>query len=125
MPSTLPYYWQLASASTSDRLVSSRSLVETLASQQKEANIEIGKVAIRPNSKLFNDGLQSEQVMYIDGKIVAEAEKSLEEHNSAEVTYAIRRLVKGLASHRDSSRLGFSVALCEVRLGKDTHLSTY
>lgn len=116
MPSTLPYYWKLASAFTTDRLTSSRSLVETLASQQKEANIETGKAALLllPDTKLFHDGLQAEGAMYIDGKVVAEAEKSLEEHNSTEVTYAVRRLVKGLASHRDSSRLGFSVALCEV-----------
>lgn len=34
---------------------------------------------------------------------------------SEDVNYALRRLVRGLASPRDSSRLGFAVALTEVR----------
>ena len=37
-------------------------------------------------------------------------------HNTAQdVSYSIRRLVRGLASPRESSRLGFAVALTEVR----------
>jgi DNA polymerase phi len=113
MPSTLPYYWQLASASREDRLASSHSLVETLISQQKEANVE--RVALPDSSKPFDDGLEATDPLQLDGKIVEEAEKLLDAHNSTEVTYAVRRLMKGLASHRESSRLGFSVALCEVR----------
>ena len=35
---------------------------------------------------------------------------------SSDVNYALRRLVRGLASPRDSSRLGFAVALTEVSL---------
>ena len=35
--------------------------------------------------------------------------------NAADVSYSIRRLVRGLASPRESSRLGFAVALTEVR----------
>lgn len=115
MPSTLPYYWQLASASRGDRLKSSHSLVETLKSQQKEANVVA--VALPDKSKPFDDGLDTaEAALQLDGKTVEEAEQLLDAHNSTEVTYAVRRLLKGLASHRESSRLGFSVALCEVRL---------
>lgn len=117
MPSTLPYYWQLASASTSDRLPSSKSLVETLITQQKAANVE--QVAVKSSANLFNDGLQASMPAQVDGKEVEEAEKSLEAHNCTEVVYALRRLMKGLASHRESSRLGFSVALCEVSERKD------
>ncbi|UZJ56547.1 hypothetical protein CBS101457_005867 [Exobasidium rhododendri] len=111
MPSTLPYYWQLASASTSDRLSSSQSLVDTLVVQQKAANV--GQVSITRSANLFKDGLQA-PALQIDGKQVEEAEKQLEAHNCSEVVYALRRLMKGLASHRESSRLGFSVALCEL-----------
>jgi DNA polymerase phi len=112
MPSTLPYYWQLASASTSDRLSSSRSLVDDLVTQQKAASVE--QVAIKKSANLFDDGLEAHGAAHIDGKQVEEAEKMLEAHNCSEVVYALRRLMKGLASHRESSRLGFSVALCEV-----------
>lgn len=34
--------------------------------------------------------------------------------NAQDVSYSIRRLVRGLASPRESSRLGFAVALTEV-----------
>lgn len=76
------------------------------------------KVALLENPKPFDDGLDLTEAMQLDGKSVEEAEKLLDAHNSTEVTYAVRRLMKGLASHRESSRLGFSVALCEVRLSR-------
>lgn len=38
----------------------------------------------------------------------------LDELNAHDVSYSIRRLVRGLASPRESSRLGFAVALTEV-----------
>ncbi len=39
---------------------------------------------------------------------------SLDSLNAQDVSYSIRRLVRGLASPRESSRLGFAVALTEV-----------
>lgn len=38
----------------------------------------------------------------------------LDDLNVEDVSYAIRRLARGLASPRESSRLGFAVALTEV-----------
>lgn len=38
----------------------------------------------------------------------------LDVFNAQDVSYSIRRLVRGLASPRESSRLGFAVALTEV-----------
>jgi hypothetical protein len=34
--------------------------------------------------------------------------------NAPDVAYSVRRLVRGIASPRESSRLGFAVALTEV-----------
>jgi DNA polymerase phi len=42
-------------------------------------------------------------------------DSKLDVMNAQDVAYAIRRLVRGLASPRESSRLGFAVALTEVR----------
>ena len=39
----------------------------------------------------------------------------LDSMNAQDVSYSVRRLLRGLASSRESSRLGFSVALTEVR----------
>lgn len=114
MPSTLPYYWQLASASTADRLSSSHALVDTLVSQQRAAKLNGVAAVVGKGANLFNDGLASPAAAQTDAEEVEEAEAALEAQNCAEVVYAIRRLMKGLASHRESSRLGFSVALCEV-----------
>ena len=45
-----------------------------------------------------------------------ELESRLGQEHTDEVVYSLRRLIRGLTSPRDSSRLGFSVALSEVRL---------
>jgi DNA polymerase phi len=45
---------------------------------------------------------------------VVDGHKSGNADNGAELTYALTRLVKGLASGRESARLGFSIALTEV-----------
>lgn len=38
----------------------------------------------------------------------------LDSQNAQDVSYSLRRLIRGLASPRESSRLGFAVALTEV-----------
>jgi DNA polymerase phi len=50
-----------------------------------------------------------------DGEGV-ELDKALAKKNAEDVVYTVKRLVRGLASSRESSRLGFAVALTEVRL---------
>jgi DNA polymerase phi len=44
-----------------------------------------------------------------------ETQDQLDVLNAPDVSYSIRRLIRGLASPRDSSRIGFAVALTEVR----------
>jgi hypothetical protein len=48
----------------------------------------------------------------------------LDTFNAQDVSYSIRRLIRGLASPRESSRLGFAVALTEVRLVAHTPTSS-
>lgn len=45
-----------------------------------------------------------------------ELDKRLDKENAPDVVYAVKRLIRGLGSSRDSSRLGFAVALTEARL---------
>lgn len=91
MSTTLPLFWKLSSASKKDRVDASVKLVSAL--EQFQA-LHV------PQSK--SDGSDNEGG---DG---------LDALNSQDVSYSIRRLVRGLASPRESSRLGFSVALTEV-----------
>ena len=48
------------------------------------------------------------------GLRAVQSEKSLVAGNAEDVVYSIRRLIRGLGSSRENSRLGFSVALTEV-----------
>lgn len=93
MSSTLPLYWNLSSPATKDRLDASAKLIASLERFQAQFQ--------ENSSKRTNEG---------DG----EGADKLDLHNAQDVSYAIRRLVRGLASPRESSRLGFSVALTEV-----------
>jgi len=100
MSTTLPLFWKLSSASKKDRVDASVKLISALEQFQ---------VLHVPQSK--SDGSDNEGG---DG---------LDALNSQDVSYSIRRLVRGLASPRESSRLGFSVALTEVRPCPSTDLA--
>ena len=65
-----------------------------------------------PNNDASSDSGEEE-----DGEQAASlGGDKLDALNAADVSYSVRRLVRGLASPRESSRLGFAVALTEVRL---------
>jgi DNA polymerase phi len=93
MSTTLNLYWNLASPAKDERLDASVKLISALQSFQK-AHIE----------SLSNHDEETEPDLSLDGL------------NAQDVSYALRRLVRGLASARESSRLGFAVALTEVHL---------
>lgn len=97
MFTTLPLFWKLSSASKKDRIDASVKLIGALEQFQ---GLHV------PQSR--SDGSDNEGG---DG---------LDTLNSQDVSYSIRRLVRGLASPRESSRLGFSVALTEVCLSTMT-----
>lgn len=93
MATTLELFWNLSSSTKKDRLDASVKLVSTLDHFQSQF--------IPPPSSEEDD-----------------VEDNLETFNAQDVSYSIRRLVRGLASPRESSRIGFSVALTEVCLLK-------
>ncbi|KAF9246115.1 DNA polymerase phi-domain-containing protein [Melanogaster broomeanus] len=97
MSTTLPLFWNLSSASKKDRIDASVKLISSL--EQFQA-LHV------PQTK--SDGSDNE-----DGD-------GLDTLNSQDVSYSIRRLIRGLASPRESSRLGFSVALTELLSRIDT-----
>lgn len=115
MAGNLSHFWQLASASTSDRLVSSSTLVSSLVEKQQS----LGQPSSDVPERLFADNLgknDDRTPLLVSERLAKEAETSLEAHNASDVVYSVKRLLKGLASHRESSRLGFAVTLSEVRL---------
>ncbi|KAK0197249.1 DNA polymerase phi-domain-containing protein [Armillaria mellea] len=95
MSTTLPLFWNLSSSSKKERIDASVKLISSL--EQFQAQF------VKDSSDTSEDESQE------DDKI-----DSLDKYNAHDVSYSVRRLVRGLASPRESSRLGFSVALTEL-----------
>ena len=92
--STLELFWNLPSSKKKERLDSTAKLVTILHRFQAEFTpVEV------PDGEGTSDSDQAD---------------TLDTLNAQDVSYSIRRLIRGLASPRESSRLGFAVALTEV-----------
>ncbi|KAH9842530.1 DNA polymerase phi-domain-containing protein [Rhodofomes roseus] len=100
MSTTLPLFWDLSSASANTRIDASVKLVSSLEHFQSQ-------FVPKKNMGRGEDGAEQKG----DG---------LDALNAQDVSYSIRRLVRGLASPRESSRLGFAVALTELLSKIDT-----
>jgi DNA polymerase phi len=95
MSTTLELFWNLSSSKKKERLDAAAKLVTTLHRFQSEfAPAEV------------SDGEETSDSAQVD---------TLDTLNAQDVSYSIRRLIRGLASPRESSRLGFAVSLTEVR----------
>ncbi len=99
MSTTLPLFWHLSSASKKERLDASVKLVAAL--EHFQSNF-VPKESPETSEDEDEDG----ETKKSDG---------LDALNAQDVSYSLRRLIRGLASPRESSRLGFGVALTEVR----------
>lgn len=93
--STLPLYWKLSSPADAERLSASVDLISSIERFQTEYTPED---AAEPR---------------LDAQAVDLAAQ-IDAATSEDVKYALRRLTRGLASPKESSRLGFAVALTEV-----------
>lgn len=103
MSTTLELFWNLSSSKKKERLDATAKLVTTLHKFQSD---------FAPAEA--SDGEENSDSAQTD---------TLDTLNAQDVSYSIRRLIRGLASPRESSRLGFSVALTEVRLDDNAFIS--
>ena len=104
MSTTLPLFWHLSSSSRKERIDASVKLIAAL--EQFQAQF------VPRNMPNTNSG--SEMEVDEDDEENTNKSGGLDVLNAQDVSYSIRRLVRGLASPRESSRLGFAVALTEV-----------
>ncbi|KAK0210612.1 DNA polymerase phi-domain-containing protein [Desarmillaria ectypa] len=95
MSTTLPLFWNLSSSSKKERIDASVKLISSL--EQFQAQFA------KDSSDTSEDESQEDNNT-----------DPLDKYNAHDVSYSVRRLVRGLASPRESSRLGFSVALTEL-----------
>lgn len=104
MSTTLPLFWHLSSSSKNKRLDASVKLINTLEHFQTQ------KAAQAPATSTAESSEEEDDQEYSTQKF----KDNLDVLNVQDVAYSIRRLIRGLASPRESSRLGFAVALTEV-----------
>ena len=112
MTTTLPLFWDLSSASKKDRINASVKLVGAL--EQFQAKF-VPQTSAPGTSGPDDDDDDDDD----DEGAVNSDELNLQ--NAQDVSYSIRRLIRGLASPRESSRLGFAVALTEVNYKCETY----
>ncbi|KAK7014985.1 DNA polymerase phi-domain-containing protein [Favolaschia claudopus] len=101
MSTTLPLFWDLSSVSKKQRIDASVKLIGALEQFQAQ---------FVPKDERSEDEGEDDD-MPVD---------SIDKFNVQDVSYSIRRLIRGLASPRESSRLGFAVALTELLSRLDT-----
>lgn len=103
MSTTLPLFWHLSSVSKKERIDASIKLVGAL----EQFQTQFSQKPAPGTSGSDDEDEDEESTSKSDG---------LDLLNAQDVSYSIRRLIRGLASSREQSRLGFAVALTEVRI---------
>jgi DNA polymerase phi len=121
MSTTLPLFWDLSSADKKRRIGASVKLICTLEKFQASYEHKLAKSDVSSNEN-ENDSNGEEDVQGTGAVGNIEHDNMLDSLNSPDLAYSVRRLVRGLASPRESSRLGFAVALTEVRAELQCHL---
>lgn len=107
----LQLFWEIASSNTDSRLSSANQLVEELLAQQ-DVLASSSKITLDPPSPLPTIS-PSDPLAFSETEAEL-IEDSLGNRTVADLMYALRRLLRGLASPRESSRLGFAVVLTEL-----------
>ena len=137
----LPQFWNLASSSKDTRIQASAELVSNLEGFQRTfaAGKQEDEASGSGSDDDDDDEDDEEDKMMANGADDSDAESGIEvdgsddegmdndvdvdaasldaglaKDNAEDVTYTVKRLIRGLASSRESSRLGFAVALTEV-----------
>ncbi|KAJ7219138.1 DNA polymerase phi-domain-containing protein [Mycena pura] len=105
MSTTLPLFWDLSSASRKQRIDASVKLIGALEQFQAQFVPKDSRQAGSDDEEDEENEAQTDSIDIL---------------NAQDVSYSIRRLMRGLASPRESSRLGFAVALTELLSRLDT-----
>ncbi|TFK72185.1 hypothetical protein BDN72DRAFT_792794 [Pluteus cervinus] len=109
MSTTLPLFWHLSSASKKERIDASVKLISALEQFQAQFIPPSQAANGHEGATKSEDEEEDDEDDQPSGK-----GDGLELLNAQDVSYSIRRLIRGLASPRESSRLGFAVALTEL-----------
>ena len=122
MSGTLGLFWKLASDESTERIAASLQLVQELetvvgrklATVGTEARTAAKEQRRITESSRFQDTGNPAAIFRARPDEVQRIETFLQQDAPEEVSYAFKRLLRGLASPRQSSRLGFVVALTQL-----------
>lgn len=109
MSTTLPLFWDLSSNTKSIRIDASIKLIGALEQFQNNFDTPL-------DSSDSSEEDEEKEKRDVPVPEAGSSKAELEKLNAPDVAYSIHRLIRGLASPRESSRLGFAVALTEVCL---------
>jgi len=110
MSTTLALFWNLSSPEKKERIDASVKLVCALEQFQAQFVPQPKSHSDEEDDDSDEDEEgEKETTPRLKGK-----NDRLDDLNAQDVSYSIRRLIRGLASPRESSRLGFAVTLTEV-----------
>ncbi|EST09894.1 DNA polymerase V [Kalmanozyma brasiliensis GHG001] len=112
----LQLFWEIASSNQDARLTSANQLVEELLSQQ-DVLASSSKITLdlpSTTESTDDDDQDMDDPLTVDEQEAESVEEALGNRTVADLMYALRRLLRGLASPRESSRLGFAVVLTEL-----------
>ncbi|GJJ11974.1 hypothetical protein Clacol_006212 [Clathrus columnatus] len=109
MSTTLPLFWDISSNTKSNRIEASVKLIKALENFQN-----VFSPPLAPSESSSDEDGERQGDEEDDDDRLQFPKVNLEKLNASDVTYSIRRLIRGLASPRESSRLGFAVALTEL-----------
>lgn len=107
----LQLFWEIASSDQDARLASANQLVQQLLAQQ-DVLASTSKLTL--NAALPTTDDDAANALQVDEAEADAVEDALGNRTVADLMYALRRLLRGLASPRESSRLGFAVVLTEL-----------
>ncbi|SPO19935.1 related to DNA polymerase V [Ustilago trichophora] len=119
----LQLFWEIASSNQDARLTSANQLVEELLSQQdvlassSKITLDLPTTESSPQDDADADADDADDAataLVVDEAEAEAVEEALGNRTVADLMYALRRLLRGLASPRESSRLGFAVVLTEL-----------
>jgi DNA polymerase phi len=137
----LPLFWNLASSSRDTRLTASVNLISSLEGFQ--STFRSSHIAANGDASSEDEDDDDEEDngdefgMEVDDEeedgerndaqdeIGLKLDKKLARDNAEDVVYCLKRLIRGLGSSRESSRLGFAVALTEVGVLNDPSTITH
>ncbi|PVU88635.1 hypothetical protein BB559_004473 [Furculomyces boomerangus] len=107
MSTTLDFYWDLADLNPEKRIKAAKQLVSALCAFQQTFEEEKKKTETQSNEQSDTNSAESN---------LKEARKESELDNmcAGDVSYALKRLIRGLTSSRDAARQGFSIVLTEL-----------